>query len=83
MSPLIIARIALVIFAFIFLIGIKRRRRLFTVKTADPTRLAPLVHTFLGEELRENRLQLVLSGFFGALALTYIVYTLYVPAAVS
>lgn len=83
MSPLIIARIALVIFAFIFLIGIKRRRRLFTVKTTDATRLPSLVDTFLGEELRENRLQLVLSGFFGALALTYIVYTLYVPAAVS
>ncbi|WP_432263401.1 hypothetical protein [Cupriavidus sp. TMH.W2] len=83
MSPLIIARVVLAIFAFVFLIGFQRRKRLFTVKSADPTSQKPLIDALLVAELRDNRLLLVVSGFFGALALAYVIYTLYVPAAVA
>lgn len=82
MTALVAARVALVICAFIFLIAFQRRKRLFTVKTADDAHLRTSLDAFVVEQLTENRLILVLSGFFGAMSLAYVIYTLIAPASI-
>ena len=81
MSTLIIARVVLVVFAFIFLIGFQRRKQLFTVKNAAEDRQKSLVDDLITSLLRDNRLLLVVSVGAAAFALAYIVYMLYVPTA--
>ncbi|WP_237380939.1 MULTISPECIES: hypothetical protein [Cupriavidus] len=81
MTPLVAARVALVICAFIFLIAFQRRKRLFTVKTGNASSVPPDFDAFVTDLLAENRLTLVLSGFFATLCLVYVVYTLFVPGA--
>lgn len=83
MTALIAARVALVIFAFIFLIAYQRRKRLFTVKMADDASLRPRIDELIGALLTENRQILAVTGFFGVLCLAFIVYTLFVPGAAA
>ncbi|WP_425953306.1 hypothetical protein [Ralstonia pseudosolanacearum] len=83
MSTLVLARVTLVIFAFIFTISFQRRKTLFTVKNADQATQGPLIEGLLKGMIRDNRLALILSGFFGSLALAYVIYTLYFPAAIA
>jgi len=83
LPTIVLARVALVIFAFLFVIGIKRRKRLFTVKTSVAQMETALFVQLVTDDLRENRLQLLVFGFFTAVILAYIVYTIYVPAAAS
>jgi hypothetical protein len=83
LSPLVIARVVLVIFAFMALIGYKRRKRLVALQGASATDFATEARKLLVSDLSENRLQLVVFGFFTALALAYVVYTMYVPSAAA
>jgi Mg2+/citrate symporter len=83
LSPLVIVRVVLVIFAFLFLIGFKRRKRLVAVQSAGATVFAEEARNLIASDLSENRLQLVVFGFFTAVALAYVVYTMYVPSAAA
>lgn len=83
LSPLVIARVVLVIFAFLFLIGFKRRKRLVAVQSAAPAAFALEARNLIAADVSDNRLQLVVFGFFTALALAYVVYTMYVPSAAA
>ena len=76
----IIARIAVVVFAIIFLIAFKRRKTLFTVKNSVRVGQLHILEGIVSREIRDANLQLWLCGAIGAFALAYCIYSILVDA---
>lgn len=83
LPPLVLARLALVIFAFLFLIGFKRRQRLCAIRKSGGEAFVAAANELITSDLSENRMQLILFGFFSAVLLAYLVYTIFVPSAAA
>ena len=76
----IIARIAVVVFAIIFLIAFKRRKTLFTVKNSVRVGQLHILEGIVSREIRDTNLQLWLCGGLGSFALAYCIYSIMVAA---
>lgn len=76
----IIARIAVVVFAIIFLIAFKRRKTLFTVKNSVRDGQVQILEGIVSREIRDANLQLWLCGGLGSFALAYCIYSIMVAA---
>lgn len=83
LPALVLIRVALVVFAFMVLISYQRRKRILSVVKELVSTPNPIISSLVSSDLRENRLQLIVFGFFAACCLAYLVYTILVPTAVA